>query len=156
MIGYGLGSLASLPFFYGSQAQESYEKVKKAQLDSGATPEKAESEARWAAHESGSIEAGGELIADVIPFAKLLKPLGKPVAKVTANTVKDILFPTFKEGAKTVGKTVGAEVLTEMGQQAGESAVEGAHGAGPGATWDETSRVIMPTALMVASGLVGW
>ena len=85
LIGYGLGSLASLPFFYGSQAQESYEKVKKAQLDSGATPEKAESEARWAAHESGSIEAGGELIADVIPFAKLFKPLAKPAAKVRSE-----------------------------------------------------------------------
>jgi hypothetical protein len=54
----------------------------------------------------------------------------------------------LKEGAKSVAGIIGGEVATEMAQQAGESAVEGSYGAGPGATWEDTSKVIMPTALM--------
>ncbi|CAB5220280.1 hypothetical protein UFOVP236_17 [uncultured Caudovirales phage] len=156
LIGYGVGSLASLPVFYGSQGQETYDKVKKAQLAKGADKATAESEARIASHQAGSIEAGGEVIADVIPFAKIFKPFAKPAGKAAGTLIKDTFFPTFKEGAKTVGKTIAGETVTEMAQTAGEAAVEGAHGAGPGATWAETEKVIMPTILMsLIPGMAG-
>jgi hypothetical protein len=148
LVGYGLGSIAALPIFYGSQAQQTYQKVKQAQLDAGATPEAAEAEARKAGHYSGAIEAGGEAATDVIPFAKLAKPFARPVGKVAGNLVKDTFFPGLKQGAKSIAEIEAGEIGTEMAQQAGESAVEGAHGAGPGATWADTASVIMPTALM--------
>lgn len=156
LAGYAIGSIASLPIFYGSQGEQSYEKVKQAQLDAGASPEVAESEARKAAHLSGSIEAGGELVSDIIPFGALAKPFSKPAVKAAGNVVRSTLFPTIKAGAKTVLKTVGGEVATEMAQQAGEAEVEGAYGAGPGATWDDAASVMMPTALMsVIPGMAG-
>ena len=156
LIGYGLGSLASLPIFYGSQGQETYEKVKKAQLAAGASPQVAEQQAREAGHLSGSIEAGGEMVADVIPFAKLFKPFAKPAGKVAGTVVKDMFFPTIKQAAGGIAKTEAGEIITEMGQQAGEAEVEGRYGAGPGATWEDTSKVIMPTALMtLVPGLAG-
>lgn len=156
LIGYGIGSLASLPIFYGSQGQSSSDRIREAQLKAGATPEQADSEARIGGHQAGAIEAGGELVADIIPFAKMFKPFAKPAAKAAGTLVKDLFFPTVGRGLKTVGQTVAGEVVTEMGQQAGEDAVEGAHGAGEGATWDSTSRVIMPTALMsLIPGMAG-
>jgi len=156
LIGYGIGSLASLPIFYGSQGQSSSDRIREAQLKAGATPEQADSEARIGGHQAGAIEAGGELVADIIPFDKMFKPFAKPAAKAAGTLVKDLFFPTVGRGLKTVGQTVAGEVVTEMGQQAGEDAVEGAHGAGEGATWDSTSRVIMPTALMsLIPGMAG-
>ncbi len=146
LAGYGIGSIASLPIFYGSQAQESYETVKKHQLELGVPEIDADRIARNTAHVEGSIEAGGELVQDFIPFAKLFKPFGKPVAKAV---VSGVLKPTLAGAAKTVGEVVGGEVATEMAQQAGEDWARKAIGdTGEGATWDETAKVIMPTALM--------
>ena len=156
LIGYGVGSLAALPIFYGSAAQETYEKVKKAQLKLGKSEEEADREASRAGHLSGTIEAGGELAADVVPVAKLFKPLTSVGTKVSANLVKDMFFPTIKEGAKTVGKVMLAETATEVLQTAGQAEVEKAYGAGSGATLEDTSRVIMPTILMsLVPGLGG-
>jgi N12 class adenine-specific DNA methylase/predicted RNA methylase len=156
LIGYGIGSLLSLPFFYGSQGQSAYENIKKAQLDAGATPEAAEEAARAGGHQSGIIEAGGELVADVIPVAKMFKPFVKPAAKAAGTLVKDTFFPGLKTAGKTLAGIEAGEVSTEMAQQAGEDYVEGSYGAGPGATWERTSRVIMPTALMSAiPGMAG-
>lgn len=143
--GYIIGSLASLPIFYGSQAQQSYEKVRDAQMKAGAAPEAAESAARKAGHLSGAIEAGGELAADLIPFHALAKPFVKPAA---GAAVKSMLSGGLKRAAATVGGTIASEVATEMGQQAGEAQVEHAFGAGEGATWKDTASVILPTALM--------
>lgn len=143
--GYIAGSLAALPIFYGSQGQETAEKVEKAQLAAGATPETAASEARTAGHISGAIESGGEILADLIPFSKLLKPFAKPVQ---GAVVKGLFGGGLKDAAKTVGQVIGGEVSTEMAQTAAEAAVEGAYGAGEGATWKDTASVIMPTVLM--------
>jgi len=146
LAGYGIGSIASLPIFYGSQAQESYEAVLKHQRDIGTPEDEAQRIARSTAHAEGSIEAGGELVQDTIPFAKLFKTFGKPVAKAV---VSGVLKPTLTGAAKTVGQVVGGEVATEMAQQAGEDWARKAIGdTGEGATWDETAKVIMPTALM--------
>lgn len=156
LIGYGVGSIASLPIFYGSQGQQSYENVKKAQLKAGATPKDAEIAARKAGHINGAIEAGGELIADVIPFGKLFKPVEKVGAKAAGSLVREALIPTVKGAAKGIAKTEAAEIATEMGQQAGQDYVEGHYGSGPGATWENTSKVIMPTALMtLIPGMAG-
>lgn len=143
--GFLAGSLAALPIFYGSQAQETKEKVEKAQLAAGAAPEAAASAARTAGHLTGSVEAGGELVADLIPFGKLLKPFAKPVA---GALVKGLFGGGIKDAVGTMGKVVGGEVATEMAQGASQQAIEGAYGAGEGATWKDTAAVIMPTALM--------
>ena len=148
LIGYGVGSLAALPIFYGSAAQETYDKVKNAQLKLGKSEEEAHKEASRAGHLSGTIEAGGELLADFVPVAKLFKPLTSVGTKASASLVKDMFFPSFKEGAKTVGKVMLAETATEVLQAAGQAEVEKAYGAGSGATLEDTSRVIMPTILM--------
>lgn len=148
LIGYGIGSIAALPIFYGSQGQQSYENIKAAQLKAGVSPEEAELAARKGGHASGAIEAGGEAVADLIPLHSLFKPFAKATAKAGGNMVKGMLIPTAGQFVKTVGKTEAGEVLTEMAQQAGEDAVEGYYGSGPGATLENTSRVIMPTALM--------
>lgn len=148
LIGYGVGSIAALPIFYGSQGEQSYENIKAAQLKAGATPEEAELAARKGGHLSGSIEAGGEAVADIIPFHSLFKPFAKVGAKAGGNMVKSMLTPTAGQFAKAVGITEAGEISTEMAQQAGEDSVEGYYGSGPGATMENTSRVIMPTALM--------
>ena len=148
MAGYGIGSIASLPIFYGAQGQQTYEKVYKAQIEAGATPEIAAEEARKAGHLSGGIEAGGELVSDIIPLHGLAKPFTKPLAKAAGNIVKDTFFPGLKGAAKGILKTEVGEIGTEMAQQAGEDEVESAYGVGPGATWEETNKVVMPTALM--------
>lgn len=156
LLGYALGSAASLPVFYGSQGQQTYEKVKKAQLEAGATPEQAETAARQAGHINGSIEAGGEMLSDAIPFAKLFKPFAGVASKAGGSVVKTMLSPSLSSAAKNVAKTVGGEVVTEMGQQAGQDYTEGAYGSGDGATWESTSKVIMPTALMsIIPGMAG-
>lgn len=148
LVGYGIGSIASLPMFYGSQAQDSYESVKKANLERGVDEATAESMARKAAHIEGSIEAGGELLADVIPFAKIAKPFARPVVKGAEGIVKAALVPTMKQAGKGLLAIEAGEVGTEMAQQSGEDYTRGQFGGGPGATWDETQKVIMPTALM--------
>lgn len=149
LLGYAAGSILSLPVFYGSQAQESYEAVKKQQLKLGKPEAEADAIARRTGHTEGAIEAGGEIAADFIPVAKLFKPFVKPVAKAAGTLIKDTLFPTLKQAAKNVAGIVTGEVGTEMVQQAGEDQVRQSMGdTGPGATWDETSKVIMPTALM--------
>jgi len=146
LAGYAAGSIAALPIFYGSQAQESYEEVKKHQLAIGTPEAEADRIARLTAHGEGTIEAGGELVQDFIPFAKLFKPFGKAASKAVVSSV---LKPTLTGAAKTVGETVAGEVATEMAQQAGEDWTRKAVGdTGEGATWDETAKVIMPTALM--------
>lgn len=157
LLGYAVGSIASLPMFYGSQAQNSYEAVKKTQIGLGKSESEADSIARATAHVEGSIEAGGELASDVIPFVKLFKPLAKVGTKAVGRVVKDIFFPGIKSAAKTVGGIVASEVGTEMAQQAGEDYARKAIGdTGPGATWEETSKVIMPTALMsLIPGMAG-
>lgn len=154
LAGYALGSVAALPMFYGSQAKESYDAVKANQLQQGKSESEADAIARRTAHAEGTIEAGGELVADVIPFAKLFKPFAKPVGNAI---VKSALVPTIKGAAKTVGGVVAAEVGTEMAQLAGQNAVrKSMGGTGPGATWEETQKVIMPTALMsVIPGMAG-
>jgi hypothetical protein len=93
LVGYGLGSIAALPMFYGSQGQDTYEKVYKAQIDAGATPEQAKAEASKAGHLTGGIEAGGELLSDIIPVAKLGKPFAKVGAKAATNVVEKTFFP---------------------------------------------------------------
>lgn len=143
--GYVIGSLASLPIFYGSQAQETKEKVYAARIKAGESADQADATSTKAGHLSGAIEAGGELAADLIPFSALAKPFMKPVE---GAVVKSMLGGRLRRAAGTVLKTEGAEVGTEMAQQAGEAQVEGAYGAGEGATWKDTASVIVPTALM--------
>lgn len=157
LLGYAAGSIASLPMFYGSQAQDSYEAVKAQQLKLGKTDAEADAIARRTGHAEGAIEAGGEVAADLIPFAKMFKPFVKPAAKVGGTLIKDALFPTLKQGVKTVAQVEAGEVGTEMAQQAGEDQVrKSVGGTGPGATWDETSKVILPTALMsIVPGAAG-
>jgi predicted RNA methylase len=148
LLGYLGGNIAALPFFYGSQGEQTYQKVREAQLKQGATPEQADAEGMTAGRKSGGVESFGELVSDVIPLGPLAKPFAKPATKIGGNLVKDIFMPGWKEAGKTLLKVEGGEVATEMGQQALEAEVEQQHGAGEGATWADTNSVVMPTALM--------
>jgi hypothetical protein len=56
LAGYAVGSIGSLPIFYGSQAQETYEKVKKAQLEQGKSEQEADQAARTAGHLSVALK----------------------------------------------------------------------------------------------------
>jgi hypothetical protein len=144
--GYIGGSILALPFFYGSQGQESYEKIKAERLKANPTDlEGAEQAATTGSRISGGIEAGGELLADAIPFHQLLSPLAKPIKGMA---LKSLFDGGLRKLAANVGAQEVAEVSTEMGQQAGEAAVEGHYGGGEGATWKDTLSVVMPTALM--------
>ncbi len=111
LLGYAAGSIASLPMFYGSQAQESYEAVKKTQLEMGRPEAEADAIARRTAHVEGGMEAGGELAADVIPLAGLFKPLAKAGAKAAGELVKSVFFPGILDIDKYVAEVQRGEPL---------------------------------------------
>lgn len=145
-LGYVVGSLAALPVFYGSQAQGSKEEIKKGLLAKGTPEAEAEQQANIGGHLSGAVEAGGELVADIIPFHALFKPFAKAVK---GELVKSTLGGVGKRIATNIAGITTAEVSTEMAQQALEDQIEKQYGSeGPGATWKSTLSVVVPTALM--------
>ncbi len=138
--------------FYGSQAQESYENVKKQLLEQGVPDAEAEEQAITAGHKSGAIEAGGERLASLFG-AKLLGIFGKALgrgARTAGDVLKNIAKPAMvKEFAKDLGKTIAAETVTEVGQNVGERYVEQEAGATAGPSLFEAGRqVISPTVAM--------
>lgn len=145
-VGYVVGSLAALPVFYGSQAQETKEGVQKGLRAKGVSEAEVERQSNTAGHLSGAVEAGGELLADLIPFHALFNPLAKAVK---GELVKSTLGNVGRKIAATTAGVVTAEVSTEMAQQALEDQIEKQYGGeGPGATWKSTLSVVVPTALM--------
>jgi len=155
--GFIVGSLGALPLFYGQQAKQSagaieagLTKAREAGQNT-LTDEQIKEQARTGGHAAGAIEAGGELVGDLIPFHALMKPFAGIGKAVAGGVVKSMFSPgqVAKRAAMKFGEMEAAEIGTEMAQQAGQSAVEKAFGSGgEGASWEDSAKVILPTALM--------
>jgi hypothetical protein len=150
--GASIGGLASLPLFFGHEAKSSYDQVyaeQKAQ-NPDMTDEDAHDLAMEAGGLTGSIEAGGELIADRVGltlFKHLPGPVKKDLVKQSTKAIQGIV-PMIKGMAKVLGVEVG----TELAQGSAQAEVMQEYGVGGGAKWDEQKRVIMPTILMSLVG----
>lgn len=141
------GGVAGLGFtlnnFYGSAAYEMQKEV----LASGASKE----DARTAGHLAGSIEAGGELLSDVMFFG--LAKAGSGVSKQFIKQGKDHVVKAFLDGksAKQIilgiaGASVG-NTVTELGQEAGQLEVSKRY---TGKEWGgkDLAPVIVPSLIM--------
>ncbi len=150
--GFVGGSLLALPLFFGHQAKDTYDKVyaETRATNPDLTDEQVHDESMKAGALTGSIEAGGELVADLVG-AKLFKMLP---SGIKSNLVKAATkgFQGAVPMAKEFSKVVGTEVATEVAQGAGQAEVEKRFGVGEGATWDNQKGVIMPTILMTLVG----
>jgi hypothetical protein len=155
-IGAAGGFLASLPLYFGSQAQDTYERVKPEQLKKAAqagltgqaADEFAHDEAWKAGVLTGGIEAGGEAIADRVTFGLFRLLPRKIKSDLVRSATKGLRGPG--ELAKDFAKIVAAETGTELAQGAGQQEVEQAYGVGEGASWESTKGVILPTIILSA------
>lgn len=154
--GAAAGFIASLPLYFGSQAQDTYERVKPEQLkkatelglEGDAAEEFAHDEAWKAGTLTGGIEAGGEAIADRVTFG-LFRLLPRNIKQnLVRSATKSIRGPG--ELAKDFAKIVAAETGTEVAQGYGQQEVEQAYGVGEGASWDSVKGVILPTIILSA------
>lgn len=144
--GAGLATVGAL--FYGSTAEDTYRRA----IDAGLS----EDDAKTVSRITGSIEAGGEMIADAIPL-HLFKTAAKPLKD---QIVKSVLS---KSGAKTALKEIFnvmlGEVSTEMGQQGGEAYAEKKYGVRDADIPAEMAAVVGPTLIVStifgAAGHVG-
>lgn len=146
-VGMGL----SLPLYYGSQAKDTYDRVYDDLISQGKSDQEAHESAMSAGMGTGSIEAAGELAADLIfdqvirkiPGGAFLKGPAKDVIRRSART-----WRTAGDMAKDLAKIVGTEVATEIAQGSGQLEVEKAFGVGEGATWEQIRGVIVPTVVL--------
>lgn len=151
--GYIGGSLiAGLPLFFGQQAKDTYDKVYEATraTNPDLTDEQIHDTAMQAGALTGGVEAGGELVADLVG-AKLFKmiPTGTKKGLVKAATKG---FQGAVPMIKGLAQVLGAEVGTELAQGSAQAEIEQAYGVGEGATWNNQKGVIMPTILMTLVG----
>lgn len=157
-IGGAIGFLASLPLYFGSQAQETYEfayeplkqKYMEEGLDEPMAAEKAHDEAYTAGLKTGGIEAGGELLADAVTF-RLFRLMPRSVKQNVARAVTKGIRNT-REMIKDLAAITTAEVGTELGQVAGQQYVESELGVdiADAPSWDSIKGVVVPTAIMSA------
>lgn len=148
--GYAIGSLAALPLFYGQQAEEAYQSARKYQKSLGKSDADAEAAGMASGRLQGLIEVGTEFGSDLVDFA-LLKTGGALGVKAASKDAIKKMFGAgniLKKAATTLGISTAGEVGEEMAAQAGEAEVEKRYAGGPGASWRDTSSVIVPTALM--------
>lgn len=154
--GAAAGFIASLPLYFGSQGQDTYERVKPEQLkkatelglEGEAAEEYAHDEAWKAGVLTGGIEAGGEAIADRVTFG-LFRLMPRSVKQgLVRSATKGIRGPG--DMAKDFAKIVATETGTELAQGAGQQEVEEAYGVGEGASWESTKGVILPTIILSA------
>ena len=150
--GYLAGSIASLPLFFGRQAKDTYDRVlEQTKLDNpDLTDEDAHDKAMVAGGLTGAVEAGGELVADLVG-AKVFKllPSGAKQGLVRAATKS---FQGVRPMIADMLKIVSTEVGTELAQGTAQASIEKGYGVGEGATWENQKGVIMPTVLMSLVG----
>jgi len=129
LIGIGTRELTTIGLFGGSQAEDTYEKLRADGVS--------EEDAKKAGWLSGAIEAGGESIGGMATRG-LLKGVVSPFVKNTAAAILGRATSTavLRPAAKALVVGAGEEALTEFGQGAGETAVENAYGAkNPQSPW---------------------
>lgn len=154
LIGYGIGSIAQLPIFYGSAAQQSYEAVYDNLIKQGNSPEQADIIAKRTARLEGASEVGTEFAGDA--FALLAGSKVTPTGQAAGATVKSLLRPTVKSFLTTAAKVTGAEVSEEVLNAIAQPEIRKQIGqTGEGATWDQTLSVILPTAMSMAPTGIG-
>ena len=146
LVGFGVGSLAQLPIFYGAAAQESYEAVKKNLTAQGRDPAEVETIARKTAHTEGAIEAGSELAGDVISLfvGSKLFPTGQAAGAIVKGLVKPTLRRAVGVGTGIVATEVGEEVIAGVGEPLARQHI-GETGEGP--NFQDVASVILPTAI---------
>lgn len=143
-IAAGLGTLGTL--FYGGSAEEKYRQAKEHGLDDDA----AFTLANW----EGGIEAGGEIIADLIPLGLF----GKATKAVQGGVIKSIAQGEGLKGVlKTIGLTMVGETTTEVAQAAAQTAISNKMGVDVGGVGENVADVIAPTIFMslVFGGVAG-
>ncbi len=154
--GAAAGFIASLPLYFGAQAQDTYERVRPEKLKEatarGLQGEQAEEYAHDQAWQAGmltgGIEAGGEAIADRVSWG-LFRYMPRPVRdNMIRSATKAIRNPI--DLVKDFAKVMATEVGTELGQGAAQQEVEEAYGVGEGASWNSIKGVIVPTMVMSA------
>jgi hypothetical protein len=148
-IGGLVGFAASLPMYFGSQAEESYRTVlPELEEKYGNTPEgkeRAHNEAYMTGVKTGSIEAGGELVADLVTF-RLFRLLPRSIKTgLVKSATKALRSP--KDMIKDATKVMAAETGTEVGQAFSQEYVE-TDVLGKEMTGDSAMRVVVPTMLM--------
>lgn len=146
LVGSLIGFGASLPLYFGQQAQDTTERAFKAFKEKGLSDIEAMDKARNVGLKTGGIEAGGELVADIIPF-RLMNILPKPAKQAVIKSILSTVRSPV-EMLKSLAKVELTEVGTEIGQQYGEQKVEAMAGVSPEPTAADVGSVILPTAIM--------
>jgi len=138
-VGGAVGFLASLPLFFGAEAEETY----RAGLEKGINPEVAYN----AALTNGSVEAGGELLADLVTW-RLFRFMPKPVRDNLIQSMMKGLRPAG-EMVKDFGIITAAQVGTELGQGYIQQKVRADVGIDEEQPdWDSVKPIIMPTIIL--------
>jgi hypothetical protein len=150
--GAAIAQAATLPVFFGSAYQDTYSRVYKdlGEQYPDLTEEQVHDQAVKAALGTGSVEAGGEAIADVATNALFKNAPGfvkKNVAKALTRGFQGAV-PLLKG----IGRVLGTEVGTELLQGAAQAEIEQSVGVGEGATWENQKGVIVPTMIMAMVG----
>ncbi len=131
----GLATLGTL--FYAGSAEEKYRQAKEHGLD--------DDEAFQLANIHGGIEAGGELIADLIH----LKLFGGATKAVKNGIIKSITQGEGVKGAlKVLGSSMAGETATEIAQAASQTAISNQYGVDVGSVGENVADVIAPTIFM--------
>jgi len=152
--GAWLGTAGMLAGFFGSAAQETEDKVYKANnerlLKEGVPKTAAHEQAMEIAKPAGLKAGAGESIGEGLSMFPLFKVLRLLPNSVKKNAVKAATSVMRKPGALFTDllKVIGAEVSTEIVQTVWQQYVEAEAGAGEMPNWDSTKGVIMPTILM--------
>jgi len=140
-VGVGIGVVTVGALFYGSEAEQTYRR---------ALPELGHEEALELSRLTGLIEAGGEIVADLIPlwfFKALPSPARKNILKALTSKkgVRGIIWDIIKVEA--------LEVSTEIGQSTAQGLAEERFGMGDQPLLDNALAVIGPT--LIVGGLYG-
>lgn len=157
--GFLAGSILSLPLFFGSQAQSTYNKVRAAAKSRGLSDKAADDLAVKKGAEAGAIMAGGALAMEVttggigrlvpvklLPDALVKLLPGKAKADIAKASVKALRTPM--DYLKTLAKDFTVQGTVIGGQTAGIQAVEASAGAGKEPSLGDLKSLILPTAVM--------
>ncbi len=142
----GLATLGTM--FYGGTAEDTFRRAKEKGLS--------DDDAMQLANINGSVEAGGELIADMIPI-HIFGALGKGAK---GSIIKSMVSrKPVKEMMKDVLNTIVGEELTESGQQAIQQYAENKYGTSDMDVMDSVAEVWGPTlvtSLIFGAGGIGY
>jgi len=143
--GFMAGMITQIPMYGGATGMEKYENTYRYRINElGDTPEEAHDEAVKAGLTGAAIEVGGEAAMTALTaglFRALPKNIKSNVIKETAGKLG------IWDTAKKVSGLMTGEVTTEMGQEVALSMVDQYYAGGEAPTWENVSKVILPTVL---------